>query len=267
MSTANPLGRITKILIVILLSFSLPTTKILAQNIGGIGAQLFLDTTDGFSMPRIMRLIPNTPAYDKLNATDYIISVNDVDCKNKTIEEVVALIRGEAGTTVKIKVADTKEGKNERHYELPRVNMQTGTPAPPPPDPLTAFYSSCENEVKQLKRSGKAIIKTYTSECGNYFFNFNADAAGTYHIRLLTMEEKAKDDTVQGFSATARVFDGANESAALALNKPTTHYANNMLVAQLEGDLSFNKSGVGVINGQIADDAKKCKGMYIVVYK
>src|SRR4051812_48383574 len=81
-----------------------------AQVIAGIGAQLTLDTTGGYTMPRIFSLVPRSPAYDALNATDYIIKVNDVLCKNKTIEDVVALIRGAEGTPVKITTAFTKEG-------------------------------------------------------------------------------------------------------------------------------------------------------------
>jgi hypothetical protein len=276
---------ITMIILLLLLSVTLPQGNAFAQNIGGIGAQLFLDTSEGFTMPRIMALIPNTPADKFLKATDFIMKVNDMDCKNKTIEEVVGVIRGEAGTTVKITVADTKEGKHQREYDLTRVSMQTGVPpnggTAPPPDPLTAFYTDCENEVKQMKRKGIQIIKTYTSECGNYFFNFNAETAGAYHIRLMAMQEKtnlpagqAGTDTIPGFYPTARIFDGDNEAAAITLSKTAPKPAENpasggtgMMIAQLEGDLGFKKSGVGVISVQIHDDVKKCRGMYIVVYK
>jgi hypothetical protein len=265
---------IRKIILLLLLSVSLPQAATFAQIIGGIGAQLLLDTSEGFTMPRIMRLIPNTPADQNLKATDFIIKVNDVDCKDKTLEDVVALIRGEVGTTVKITVADTKEGKRPREYELPRVSIQTGA-ATAPPDPLAAFNSDCEAEVKQMKKKGMVIVKTFTSECGNYFFNFNAETAGAYHIRLITMEEKAPPiaigaiggDSTMGFYPTARVFDGDNEAAAITLDKVATRVSNNILIAQVEGDLNFKKTGVGVINVQIHDDATKCRGMYIVVYK
>jgi len=267
MRPAYNIQQVIKTILFVCLSFILPQAKLTAQTIGGIGAQLILDTAGGSTMPRIFRLVPNTPADQNLKATDYIIKVNGINCKDKTIEEVVALIRGEVGTTVKITVADIKQGKHPREYDLARVSIQTATPAAPPVDPLTAFYAGCENDVKQMKRKGIVIVKTYTSECGNYFFNFNAEAAGVYHIRLMTMEDKAISDSTQRFYPNARIFDGDNETAAITLNKVTHRKDGNMLIALVEGDLTFTKTGVGVISAQIQDDATKCKGMYIVVYK
>ena len=245
---------------------NLVLTASVAQNIGGIGAQLFLDTAGGHTMPRIQGLVPNTPAYQYLNATDYIIKVDGVSCKDKTIEEVVAMIRGEAGTNVKITVADTKEGKRPRDYDLQRVGMQLPASAPPPPDPLTAFNTDCENEVKLLKRQHSEIVKALTSDCGDFFFNFNAEK-GQYHICVLAMEEKGTTANTPGFYATAKVFDGDNEAAAIPLSKAAPKDGGKYVAAQLEGTVTFKKTSVGTIAINIHDDVKKCRGMYIIVYK
>src|SRR5262245_62050317 len=66
-----------------------------AQNIGGIGAQLLMDTTGGHSMPEVSGLVPGSAADQNLKATDYIIKVNGVSCLDKTLVEVVGMIRGE----------------------------------------------------------------------------------------------------------------------------------------------------------------------------
>ncbi len=234
-----------------------------AQNIGGIGAQLLLDTSGGTTMPRIMSFVPGTPANQKLKATDYIIKVNGVSCKNKTLEEIITMIRGEEGTMVKITVADTKEGKREREYELPRVVLQ-GAAAP---DPLASFNSSCDMEVRQLKKSGKEIVKTFPSECGNYFFNFNAEAH-TYHVLIMTMEDKPKvGEYKQEFFPTARVFNSDNEAGAITLPKGDTKEIVGAVVARAEGDISFTKNGVGVVNVELHDDATKCRTMFVVIYR
>ena len=264
MKTNFKLRATLRFILLVLLSFTFTSYATYAQNIGGIGAQLFLDTAGGFTMPRILSLVPNTPADQNLKATDYIIKVNNVSCKDKTIEDVVAMIRGEEGTIVKITVADTKQGKRPREYDLPRVAIQVG----PPPDPLTAFNNSCENEVKQMKKKGLVVIKTFPSDCGNYFFNFNADAT-TYHIRVMTMEEKAKTGGTHALSfyPTARVFDGDNEAGAITLNKIDPKDIGASIVAQVEGEISFKKSCVGVVSVQIHDDVTKCRSMYVIVYK
>ena len=238
------------------------------ENIAGIGAQLILDTAGGYTMPRIFSLVPNSPAYQSLNATDYIIKVNDISCKDKTIEEVVALIRGVVGTSVKITTGDTKEGKNPKNFTLTRVGMQipVAQPAAPPPDPATTFFEACDNEAKQLKKNGVEIIKTFNSECGNFFFNFNAES-GMYRIRVFTMEEKGKGAYTPSFSATAKVFDGDNEAGATELARSGATDKNSYMVAQLDGAVTFKRTCVGVVGIIIHDDIKKCRGMYVIVYK
>jgi PDZ domain-containing protein len=255
-----------KILLVTLFA-ALSGSISIAQNIGGIGAQLFLDTAGGHTMPRIQALVPNSPAYQYLNATDYIIKVNGVSCGDKTMEEVVAMIRGEAGTTVKITVADTKEGKRAKDVDLQRVGLTLPPGStPPPPDPLTSFTAFCDNEVRQLKHAHMEIVKTFSSECGDFFFNFNAES-GQYHVRVMTMEQKGSVAYAPAFNVTAKVFDGDNEAAAVQLGKAAPKDGGNFESAQIEGTISFKKACVGTIAVSIHSDVKKCAGMYIIVYK
>ena len=236
------------------------------QEFGGIGAQLFLDTMGGHTMPCINGLVANSSADEHLKVTDFIIKVNGVSCLDKSIQDVVALIRGEVGTTVKITVADTKEGKNPREYDLDRRSIRTNTPNTPAPatapDPIAAFNTQCEGEVAQMKKQGKTIIKTFPSECGNYFFNFDAEKE-TYHIKVWTIT----DVSAQKFSITARVFDNANEAAATQILLYNALVSKELKYGILEGTATFNKSCIGVVNVQPVDDEKKCKAMYVVIYK
>ncbi len=252
-----------KLILAIFLFLTVSVSAIAQNIIGGIGAQLFLDTVNGFTMPRIMSLVPGSPAYDTLKATDYIMSVNGVSCKDKTIEEVVSLIRGEAGTKVHIKVADTKQGVRPREYDLTRVSINTGAPA----DPIPAFNSWCDEQAKQLKKKGFEIIKTFNSDCGNYFFNFNAESGG-YRVQVYTMEDKGSGTYTPGFTLSAKVYDGNNEAGAVSLNAIPPVQAGNTAIAQSAGTITFSKDCVGVVGITITNnDAKKCKAMFVTVYR
>jgi len=228
-----------------------------AQNIGGIGAQLSLDTTGGWSMPRIIGLVQGSPAWDSLRATDYIIEVAGESCRDKSINDIVALIRGEVGTQVSLITANTKEGEAPRHHTLVRVGMNLG----PQADPKEAFYTACTAETNQLRKSGANIIKTYNSDCGNFFFNFNAPA-GTYHIRLVAMAD-GKDKTA-AFGVSARAFDNDHEADAKDLGTLDSKTAVNGS-ATTEGTITFAKECVCTIGTKLQGNG--CAAMYIVVYR
>lgn len=246
--------------IVFLFLLVVPVISFGQNIIGGIGAQLFIDTAGGTNMPRVMSLVDNSPAVGKLKATDFIMSVNGVNCKNKTIEDVVALIRGEAGTSVHVVVADTKLGDHPREYDITRVSIQIGN------DPVAGFNSWGDNEAKQLKKKGFEIVKTFTSDCGNYFFNFNADAGG-YRANLYTMEEKMPGSPNPAFKVSAKIYDGNNEQGAVTLTGIAPLEAGNIFIGQSGGTITFPRDCVGMISTTISDDAKKCKAMYLIVYK
>ncbi len=251
-----------KILFIAIIFFLSPLLSLAQSIIGGIGAQLFIDTSGGFNMPRIMSLVDNSPAAQKLKATDFIMSVNGISCKAMTIEEVVALIRGEAGTTVHIVVADTKQGARPREYDITRVAMQVAGAT----DPATSFNAWCDNDTKQLRKKGFEVIKTFTSDCGNYFFNFNADAGG-YRAHVYTMQEKVNGNELPGYTASARLYDGSNEKGAVTLPGLSPFVAGELIISHADGTITFPHDCVGVISMSVQDPSKKCKAMYIVVYR
>jgi hypothetical protein len=242
---------------------ALPLSDVGAQNIGGIGAQLLLDTTGGYTMPRIMALVPGTPADSVLKATDFIWKVNDISCKDKTIEDVVGMIRGEVGTTLKITVTDTKDGKKPRTYTLTRKAVQGVTNAPPP-DPEAAFNQWCEQQVTALQGQRHTIIKTFNATCGNRYFNFEAERK-MYHIMVITIEEKTAGVP---FTTTVRVFDNENEAGAKTLTAPATFTPiGNRGIAKTEGEMTFTKDGIGVVNVKVEGKLEACGGIFVVVYR
>lgn len=227
-----------------------------AQNIAGIGAQLIMDTTGGWSMPRIFSLVQGSPAWDSLRATDYIISVNGTSCRDKKLEDIVALIRGEVGTAVVVVTANTKDGEGPRSHTLVRVGMNIPRPA----DPKDAFYADCATEVKALKKTGAVIVKTFNSDCGNFFFNFDG-MPGLFHIRIMMMAPAGSK-----YTATARAFDNDNEAAGTDLGLLDAAKASNGM-AVMNGAVSFKRDCVGTIGITMKDDARQCGAMYVVVYR
>ena len=237
----------------------------LAQGTGGIGARLQLDTTGGYTMPMIQGLVPNSPAAQTLKENLFIQQVDGKSCKDISLEEVVKMIRGAEGTTVRITVSDNKDGKHSKDHDLVRAAIATA-PVAPPPDPAAAFSEYCEHEVYLLKKKGATIVNSYTSDCGNYFFNFNA-VEGLYHIKILTMEEKGKSAYTHGFFATARVFDNNNEADAAEITTAESKDQGSYMATSVDGTVTIKKECVGTIHTQIHDDVQKCRAMFVVVYK
>ncbi len=229
-------------------------------SIGGIGARLGLDTVAGSTLPIIVSIIAKSPAEGVLKEKQYILKVNEFNCKDKSIDEIVGVIRGEAGTHVKVTVADDRSGKNQTEHDFTRISMTFA-------DPVTSFNDAREMEVKALKKQGKTITKTFTSDCGNYFFNFNADP-GTYKIRFLTLDEKGAGAYKPGYEASATVFDNEKEANAITLKAIPPKDVTTSMIVELDGELSFTKESVGTISIKIKplDEFSRCKAMYIVVY-
>lgn len=237
-----------------------------AQNIGGIGAMLAIDSSGDSRLPVIRNILPNSPAAGTLKENLFILKVNDVSCKNKTIEEVVGLIRGAVGTHVKLQAADNKEGKHTIDYDLVRAVIQQPPSNSAGIDPVTAFNTWCEAEVKLLRRKEHEIVKTFESECGNYFFNFNASEPGIYHTRMYTLEDKSVSAS---FAATASVADANNEADAKTLAKGSPYLASWGIVTTSQGDIQIKRPGVGLISVKITPltQEPKCKALFIAVYK
>ena len=240
-----------------------------AQNIGGIGAMLNIDSADGYTMPRILKMVPASPAAVSLKEGWYILTVNGTSCKDKNIQDVVGLIRGEVGTHVILSVADNKQGKNATDKDMMRIILPQAQDNTVNTDNTQPFYDWCEGEAKQLRKQRHLVVKTFNSECGDYFFNFNADT-GTYHLELFTMEAKAQNASPGHVSEVkARIFDNRNESAAIWLKAAASTDMGDYTKGMLSGDIHFSRPGVGVVSTTLpaAGAAGKCMAMYIVVYK
>lgn len=89
----------------------------------GIGAYLEMDYDAGYA--KISGVIDGTPASQSdIKVGDYIIKVDGVDTYEMTLTDVVAMIRGDAGTQV---VLTLNRGGEEREVTVTRQNIETPT--------------------------------------------------------------------------------------------------------------------------------------------
>lgn len=92
--------------------------KDLTGNIGGgIGAEI--GSRD--LKPTVIRTLPGTPANKSgLRSGDIIVAVNDIMTAGKTLDDVVNMIRGEIGTTVKLTVL---RGLETKEFSITRAQI------------------------------------------------------------------------------------------------------------------------------------------------
>lgn len=228
-----------------------------AQTIGGIGATLKLDTArDGTTLPMIQATAENSPAAKAdLKAGSFIIAVNGQPCRNKSLENVVALIRGEAGTTLTLTVADNATGKNPADHLLTRAVIQVVAP----PDPFTSFSDECDKAVADLKKTGYKVVKNVNSECGDYFFSFDAEKH-TYHVALIAISEKTGAAPPEAW-----VYDSNNEKAQTQLKVTNTTAQGNAVIYTMDGSIDMQAGSVGIVKTKSAN--KSCRNMRVVAYR
>ena len=107
--------------LIVLLTLVSAVTAAPQPELFGIGAQLI---SVGGTGPRIHDIVPNSPAAKAKLSTGLIVSkVDDIPTAGMRLEECVSLIRGAAGTTVRIELTDPADGKTT-HVTLTREKLE-----------------------------------------------------------------------------------------------------------------------------------------------
>ncbi len=105
----------------------------LAGKFEGIGAYIHKDIDADYCT--IQSLIPNSPAAEsELEPDDIIIKVDGTDTYGMTLNEVVSMIRGDAGTSV---VLTIKRGDEEKEITIVRDKVET----------VSATYEALDNGI------------------------------------------------------------------------------------------------------------------------
>lgn len=230
-----------------------------AQTIGGIGITLKLDTlADGATLPKVLAVADNSPAAGAgIKVGMYVLQVDEHTCRSVALEELVGYIRGTAGTAVKLIVTEQASAKKGKEYVMNRAVLQIV----PPPDAPTQLANWSEAYCKTLKAKGYKIVRTVPSECGDYYFSFDA-AEGDYYVRVLIAVDDAGNDP----KASAQLYDNADESQQVQLAQQKPENGVTIKIMPLDGKIALKRNSVGVVSTELADVAS-CKGMYVIVYR
>ena len=111
----------------------------------GIGAYLEMDYDKGYA--KISGIIDGTPASQSdIKVGDYVIKVDGVDTYEMTLTDVVAMIRGDAGTQVTLTL---NRGGAETEVTVTRQNIETPT----------VEYELLENDIRLYYMSAKDAEK------------------------------------------------------------------------------------------------------------
>lgn len=92
----------------------------------GIGVRLQIDSTSlGYKAAKVIYFIPGGPAESSgLKIGDFLMKVDGKSAVKLSIDEVVALIKGPEGTTVKV---DVKRGAENKTFSMQRRSMQASS--------------------------------------------------------------------------------------------------------------------------------------------
>lgn len=232
------------------------------QTIGGIGVVMKLDTLkkSGDTYPIIMEAVANGPAaLAGMQKGEHIVSADGLDCKNERLEKIVERIRGVAGTKVVLEVAGEKISKTRR-IELTRVNIQQQAP----PDPATVFHNWSEQQTLAIRKERHKVVKTFPSECGDFFFSFEA-GEGVFKALVFVAIKEGTPDIIPA----AKLYDNSNESHSVELASADAHSIGGLKIYELNGELSLERNSVGVVSTVLrtVNGSYDCAGLYVIVYQ
>lgn len=155
----------------------------LKENVG-IGVRLQLDSSLGYKIPIILSPVPGGAAEQAgLQTGDIILKVNDKTTKNIVLADVVAMITGEAGTSVKLSIERKRVIKN---YNIMRGKYKYAT----------SFYESavkdnnfCTALTKLMNDAGYRFVNTKDTisakdKNGNYVSKVKVPGAESTGIKV-----------------------------------------------------------------------------------
>ncbi len=226
----------------------------LSGNIGGgIGAVIGLKN----SKIIIARTLKDNPAEKAgLNANDIILSVNDQSTTGWTVEQAVNVIRGEAGTTVKLNI---QRGDDIKDYVITRAIINDPSVESSISDDIgTMTITRFDDETGNLARTAaqdfikqnvKAIILDLRGNSGGRVATA-VDVASLWLDNKIVVTERTGDtvkDTLksgsnallEGIPTVVLVDNGTASASEIVAGALQDHHA-----AKLVGEKTFGKGSV-----------------------
>jgi carboxyl-terminal processing protease len=179
---------------------------------GGVGAEIGIRD----NVPTVISVLPDTPAQKAgVQAGDVLEEVNDQPLTKMTVDEVVAKIRGDVGTTVKLSI--TRDG-DLKYFNLTRAEITSPSVTSTVKGDvgvltITRFDEQtgdqARTEANKLKSAGiKKVILDLRDNGGGYL-TAAPEVAGLWLNNMLVATEK-RDGKVQDQQTTGSdtVFEG-----------------------------------------------------------
>lgn len=225
---------------------------------GDVGIGIGVELAKRNNAATIVRILKNNPAEKSgLQAGDIIVAVNDEDVTSKTIAEITKLIKGDEGTTVKIKVSrngETKEFSIQRaKIENPSVELSVSE------NIATLTVSRFDSETgalakkyaEEIKEKGiSKVILDLRGNGGGYVTAAQSVASLWLEKNAVIVTEKKGSTTIDEIKAsgnnilkgaeTVVLVDGSSASASEIVTGALKHYK----AATIIGEKTFGKGSV-----------------------
>ena len=220
---------------------------------GGVGIQLSTRN----ELVSIVRVLENNPAAEVgLKVGDSIVAVNGENATNWTVEQVVAKVRGEIGTTVALSIL--RDGETQE-YTITRAEVNNPSVYSTIEDgvgilTITRFDTQTGSLARQAARTFsdkdvQSVILDLRGNGGGYL-TAAQDVAGIWLDNKVVVTERARGVVVDELYSSSRpilagvptvvLVDGATASASEILAGALQDYG----AAQLLGEVTFGKGSV-----------------------
>ncbi len=145
----------------------------------GIGAYVGYDEKVGYCY--LSKIIPNTPAEEaKLRANDYLIKVDGEDMAGKSVQDAVALIKGEEGTKVLLTIA--REGESDYlEIEVERRAIESPTVDFSISDDKIGFISISQFELVSVEQFTNAMTSLEEDGMKGLIIDLRGNPGGTLY--------------------------------------------------------------------------------------
>ena len=220
---------------------------------GGVGVEVGMRN----NTPTIVRVLDNNPAATAgVMVGDVVTAVNDQTATGQTLDQVVAAIRGDVGTTVKLSVTRAGEAKE---FTITRAQVNNPSVYSSVSDGIGIMtITSFDDQTGELARAAaqqfknqnvKGVILDLRDNGGGYI-TAAQDVAGLWLNNQVVVTEKTNNTVIDQLrSGTSPILAGiptvvlvnANSASASEIVSGALH---DLKAATLVGEKTFGKGSV-----------------------
>jgi carboxyl-terminal processing protease len=231
---------------------------------GGVGAEIGIRD----SVPTVISVLPNTPAEQAgVKAGDILQEVNEQPLTKLTVDEIVAMIRGQVGTTVKLTI--TRDGEL-KYFTITRAEITSPSVSSTVKGDvgvltITRFDEQtgdqARSEANKLKAAGAKKIVLDLRDNGGGYLSAAPDVAGLWLNNELVATEKrdgkvqdqqtTDDNAILGGMPTVVLVNAGTASAAEIVTAALKDQAGVTLVGEQTYGKGTVQTTININNGAL----------------